>query len=171
MAEALSAAEQARRQVVTTTSSYAECQLASLDLNVWPAHDQQGQPAGYEARHAMSITCADVEQAGAIITALAESVGDRLQIEGVSLTVRDPAPALDQARESAFADAQRKATQLAGLAGVQVGEVLQIAEGGATPAPYGGGAELRAMKSDVGFVPGETAISASVTVTFSLLAD
>lgn len=164
MAEALSGAESARAAVV---SAAGDLVVASTDLNVWPAHDDRGQRAGYEARHALTITGGDLETAGALLGRLADEVGDRLQVESVSLSVGDPAAALSEAREAAFAEAQSRAEHLAGLAGAVLGEVQDVAEGAG--APVARGPEMQAFKSaDVGFAPGQTQLTSTVTVTWAL---
>ena len=88
-------------------------------------------------------------------------------VEGVELAVRDPSAAIAQAREAAFADARAKAEHLAALADATLGQVEAVTEGGASgPMPGGGFAAM--AKADVGLQPGETAIAASLTVTWSL---
>ena len=163
MAEALSGAESARAAVVAAAGDLV---VSSTDLSVWPAHDDQGQRAGFEARHALTISGGDLESAGALIGTLAEQVGDRLQVESVSLSVGDPSAALTEAREAAFAEARARAEHLAGLADATLGKVKQIAEGAGAPVALA--TELAAMKSDVGFAPGQTQITSTVTVTWAL---
>jgi uncharacterized protein YggE len=164
MAEAMSGAESARAAVVAAAGDLV---VTSTDLNVWPAHDDQGQRAGYEARHALTIAGGDLESAGALIGRLADEVGDRLQVESVSLSVGDPSAALTEAREAAFAEARVRAEHLAGLAGATLGEVQDIAEGAG--APVARADEVRAFKmADVGFAPGQTQLTSTVTVTWSL---
>lgn len=141
--------------------------IASRDLNVWPAHDHEGRPIGFEARHAVEIACPSVDVAGGLLEALADAVGDRMQVEGVTLQVGDPGVLLTAARESAYADAVARARHLAGLAGADLGQVLAIAEGGHA-APFPRGEAMMAVKADAGFHPGETTVSAAVTATFAL---
>ena len=131
-----------------------------------PTTTRVGGP-GFEARHALSITGGDLEAAGALVGRLAEEVGDRLQVESVSLSVGDPTAALTEAREAAFAEARARAEHLAGLAGATLGEVQDVAEGaGAARRPRQ--SEAFAMKADVGFAPGQTQLTSTVTVTWAL---
>ena len=106
--------------------------------------------------------------AGTLLGALADRVGDRLQVEGISLEVGDPRRATEQARAGAYADAVARAGHLAELAGTSLGEVQAMVEGGlpggAVPMP---GVRALAAK-DVSIEPGETTIGASLTVTFAL---
>ena len=167
VAEALAGSDSAVRQVVATGREHTTPeQIGSTSVQIWPAHDQQGRPIGYEARHSVTLRCADIGAAGALLGALAESVGDRLQIEGVSLEVRDRSVAEAAAREAAYVDAVERGRQLAGLAGAELGEPQQVVEGGVVE--LGQPRLLRAAAADVALEPGEMSVTAAVTVTFQL---
>jgi uncharacterized protein YggE len=168
LSEALAGAESARAGVVTTARRYVDAhRVASTNLSVWPAHDNEGRRAGFEARHALSITGGDLESAGALVGRLAEELGDRLQVESVSLSVGDPTAALREAREAAYADARARAEHLAALSDAVLGEVQEVTEGAGAPVARGG-ADVFAMKADVGFTPGQTVLTSTVTVTWAL---
>jgi uncharacterized protein YggE len=148
-----------------------ETRIASHELTVWPSLDFEGLPSGFQARHSLAIGCDDLVRAGELVTALAAEVGDRLQIEGVALEVSDPDAARATARERAYADAVARAEHLAGLAGVHLGKVQSLAEGVAQVpslvADTASGAAY-ATKMEAGFEPGETNVTASLTVTFEV---
>lgn len=144
-----------------------ERRIASRGLQVWPAHDNQGRQSGFETRHSIEIGCADLPAASALLEALVEAVGDRLQVEGVTLQVSEPGPLLTEAREAAYADAVVRATHLAGLAGASLGPIVSVTEGGGW-APFPEAGSMREMKADASFEPGETAISATVTASWQL---
>jgi uncharacterized protein YggE len=164
MAEALAGAESARAAVVDAAGDLV---VSSTDLSVWPAYDNEGRRDGFEARHALTVTGGDLETAGALVGRLAEEVGDRLQVESVSLSVGDPSAALGEAREAAFAEARARAEHLAGLAGVALGTVKTLAEGAGAPVLRG--PEAQAFKTaDVGFAPGQAQLTSTVTVTWAL---
>jgi uncharacterized protein len=167
-AEALAGADNAAAAIAATARGFTTPErIGSTSLQIWRDHDQSGRPTGFSARHSLVLRCPDIAAAGGLVTALAEAVGDRLEIEGVSLEVSDQSAASAAAREAAYADAVDRATHLAGLASAQLGEPQQVTEGGVV----GGGpahmAKLSAQ-SDATFQPGETAVGASVTVTFQL---
>ncbi|MCW2833083.1 MAG: hypothetical protein JWN68_1036 [Nocardioides sp.] len=143
-----------------------EERVATTGINVWPWHDNQGQPRGFEARHSMSIVCPDLDAAGALLDELTTEIGDALVVEGVALEVSSPTAAHEQAVAAAYDDAVRQATQLAGLAGASLGEVLAIGHAG--PAGDGTGHHRGAMMS-AKIEPGETTVGANLTVTWSLV--
>jgi len=166
VADALGGADSAARQVIETGAGFTSPErIATSSVQIWSDHDQHGDPAGFRARHALTLRCDDIAAAGALLAALAESVGDRLEVEGVSLEVADQAAGLRAAREAAYADAVDRATQLATLAGAELGEPQEVVEGGAAAGPV---RLARAMAAEAVLSPGETALSSSVTVTFRL---
>jgi uncharacterized protein YggE len=169
VAEALSGADSAAGAIAATAGGFtAPERVRSTSLQIWRDHDPVGRPTGFQARHSLVIGCPDIDAAGAMITALAEAVGDRLEIEGVSLELADETAASVAAREAAYADAVERASHLAGLASAQLGEPQEVTEGGGS-----GGGPVRmarlASASDASFQPGETSVGAMVTVTFQLL--
>ncbi|GEP37101.1 putative conserved lipoprotein LpqG [Nocardioides psychrotolerans] len=167
LAEALAGASSAGEAVVAVARRHVDAaNVSSRDLSVWPAHDHGGRPAGFQARHGYTILCPDLALAGKIVTELATEVGDRLQVDGVTLEVADTAAAEVGAREAAYADALARASHLAALAGVRLGEVRAVVEGGAA-GPMTGGPEALARR-DVSFEPGQSTLSQTLTVTWSV---
>jgi uncharacterized protein YggE len=170
VAEALAGAGSAADEIVSAAHEHTDAsRIASTNLNVWPSYDNEGRPSGFEARHSLSITCTDVQAAGALLGELAGRVGDRLQVESLGLEVGDTRRALVQARAAAYADAVARAQHLAELAGARLGEVQAMAEGGGAVHPMtdlaGGMREAKAMS----IAPGETTLAASLTVSFELV--
>jgi uncharacterized protein YggE len=168
VADALAGADSAARQIMATGREHTTAErIGSTSVQIWPAHDERGTPAGFDARHSLTLRCDDIEAAGALLAALAEAVGDRLQLEGVSLEVTDRGAAETAAREAAYADAVERGTQLAALAGSSLGDPQEVVEGGAVSI-LGQPRLAKAMAADVALEPGELAVSSSVTVTFQL---
>lgn len=166
VADALGGADSAARQVIATAGEFTTPErIGTSAVQLWSDHDQHGNPAGFRARHALTVRCADVDAAGGLLSALAESVGDRLEVEGVSLEVADQVAGQRAAREAAYADAVDRATQLATLAGAELGEPQEVVEGGFATGPP---RAARLMAESASLAPGESALSASVTVTFRL---
>lgn len=161
LTEALAGAESAREAVVTAAGDLV---VSTVNLSVWPTNEQ-GEIPGFEARHTLTIATGDLATANELLSDLAYSVSGRLVVEGVELAVRDPSAAIALAREAAFADARAKADLLAALAEATLGQVEAVTEGGGSGSP-GGFAAM--AKADVGLQPGERALSASLTVTWSL---
>jgi len=98
----------------------------------------------------------------ALVTSGANSVGD------IAFSVRDPKPLLAEAREAAVKDAASKAETLARAAGVALGPILQIAEGGISGPPQRMMRMAVAAREATPVAPGEETISASVSVTWEI---
>jgi uncharacterized protein YggE len=162
LAETMAGAESAREAVVTAAGDLV---VSTVNLSVWP-HNEQGEIPGFEARHSLTIAAGDLTTANELLSNLAYAVGGRLVVDGVELSVRDPSAAIAQAREVAFADARSKAELLAALAQATLGQVEAVSEGG-VPGPLGGFAAM--AKVDVGLQPGQSEISSSLMVTWSLV--
>ena len=163
LVDALAGAESARGEVVAAAGDLV---VSTVNLSVWPTHEQ-GQQAGFEARHTLTIATGDLATANDLLSRLAQGVGVYLQVEGIDLSVRDPSAAIAKAREAAFADARSSAEHLAALTGATLGQVEAVAEGGGS-APGAPGGLMALSKADVGLQAGETSISAALTVTWSL---
>ncbi|MCW2816800.1 MAG: hypothetical protein JWN84_4255, partial [Nocardioides sp.] len=126
-----------------------------------------GRQQGYEARHSLEVRCAGLDAAAALLQALADEVGDRLTVDGVSLAATPEAEHLTAAREAAYGDARARAEHLAELAGSSLGGVVAVAEGSSAPGASGREA-LMAAKADVGLEGGTDVVTTSVTVTWEL---
>ena len=144
-----------------------EERITSTGLQVWRSYDNNGQPVGYEARHGLTIYCLELVKAGDLVTALGELEG-RVLVEGMEPVIADPAPLAVLARERAWADALGKADELAGLAGVSLGEVVTVLEGGVSHEPFEGGMLLAAKADATRFEAGSQSVSAALTVTWAL---
>ncbi len=155
-----------------TALAIADRDVQTATVNVVPMRRQgrqEPQPpeiVGYEVSNQVRIKVRDLTTLGRLLDAL---VGQGANVlGGISFSVADPAPVLDQARTKAMGDARRRAEVYAQAAGVKVGPVLSIRE--ATPAiPRFGGEMPRAMVvSAVPVAPGEQEFQASVTITYAI---
>ncbi|WP_340538671.1 SIMPL domain-containing protein [Nocardioides sp. GXZ039] len=172
LADALAGAESARAAVVEVARRLVDpSAIATQSLDIWPTTDMQGRPDGHEARHSLSIRVASLDAAAELVRALADEVGDRISLDGVSPAAAPTDDDRRTARERAFADARSVAEHLAGLAGSALGGVLSVVEGEAGPGAIGAEAAVRmtSAKADVGFESGEQDVVASVTVTWELV--
>lgn len=140
----------------------------TVTVTLWPEWDDQHHIVGYRCSQQLRITCRQVEAVGEALAALGSVSDDDLIVNGVSLDIADPQEIQDRARENAFADAERKARQLAELAGRELGEVEQVIEGHVARGG-GGGADLRMMAmSPMPVEPGSQEVTCSISVTWQL---
>ena len=92
-------------------------------------------------------------------------------VESVTFALRDPKPVQEEALVVAVVDAMGKAGVISQAAGVVLGRVLSISEGGYSPVPM---AESRALfAADAGamtpIVPGDVKVTATVTITYEIM--
>ncbi len=97
----------------------------------WISDKDEQEIVGYRVTNIVVAKIRDVDEAGAIIDAVAEAGGDSTRIQAISFDVDDKTPYYEQARAKAVEDANNKATQLAELADVGLGKATYISEGAA----------------------------------------
>ena len=146
----------------------AASDIGSSGISVWPWHDVQGRPAGFEARHSYAVRCRDLDQAGALLADLVAQVGDALVVDNIGLEVTDDSHAAAAAREAAYDDARERASEVARLAGLRLGALQSVVEGGAAPAPAGA-PRLALSSRDLGLAPGEATVTTTLTVVWELV--
>jgi uncharacterized protein YggE len=121
----------------------------------------------YRVSNQVDVTVRDVDTLGDVLDQAVAAGANN--IYGVSFSVEDTSKLEADARTKAIADAKARATSLAQLAGVEVGEVVSISEviGGGVQPLYrdaamgmgGGGTPIQ---------PGELSVDMSVQVTFAI---
>ena len=120
---------------------------------------------GYRVSNMLRVIVRDIEQAGDVLDAVVAAGAN--QVHGVTFTVSDETEWQSVAREKAMADARDRAAELAGLAGVELGEVLTVSEiVGSAPVVMPAMAE-RAFGGG-GIAPGELEFGTQVQVTFAI---
>jgi uncharacterized protein len=119
---------------------------------------------GYQVSNQVSARVRDIDRLGATLDALVGAGAN--SIDGLNFDLADPKQVLGEARD-AVADALAKAKRYAAAAGVTLGAIISIEEGGAYPPPRPM-MRAEAMAADVPIAPGQTELSASVTITFAL---
>ena len=146
-----------------------DIQTSGLSLNPnWQQVEGEASPRiiGYIASNMVTVRVRALDTLGGILD---RSVKDGANtFNGLTFGLADPAPALNEARKQAVADAIARATLLTGAAGLTLGPVVSISEGGGTGAPV----PMFRMQADaasaVPVAAGEVSTMASVTMVFDL---
>ena len=166
--DALAGAASASELAAERAREYVEARhVGTSGVHLWPAHDREGNARGFEAGHALTLTCTELDRVGPLLDALAGALADRLRVDGISLRVADSSGVRRRAVQAAYEDARGRAERLAALAGAALGPVVSLVEEDG----HGGGLFLAAggaAKADFAVEPGETDVSASVTVSWQL---
>ena len=135
-----------------------------------PVLREEGMPGdagGYRVSSTLNVTVRNVDNIASVLDAVVEAGAN--QVYGVYFTVDDDTQWQSDARIAAVADAKSRAQELAGLAGVELGQVLSVSEvigGGPSPMPVM--AERAVGMGGGGIAPGELELNAQVQVTFAI---
>lgn len=144
-----------------------DMQTSNLSINPnWTGYDSSTPTiSGYVANNMLTVRVRKLDTTGAVLDAAVADGANTLN--GMTFGLADPDPAYNEARKEAVADARAKAELLAEAAGVKIGAVLSISDGGAMtdPAPMYRDA---VSASPVPVVGGELGLVASVTVTYEI---
>jgi uncharacterized protein YggE len=157
-----------------SASGLAEEDVQTSQFSVMPLYEQQRPDPetiespriiGYQVSNQVTARVRDLDRLGAVLDALVSAGAN--SVYGPSFELADPEPLLEQARDAAVADALAKAKRYAAAAGVKLGKIVSIEESGsyAPPRPM---MRTEAMASDVPIAPGQTELSANVTMVFAI---
>jgi uncharacterized protein len=141
----------------------ADIQTSQVSLDPVTSNDGTSIVA-FTASDSISVTKLAIAKAGAVVDA---AVGaGATDVSGPSLEISSQDAIYAKALKAAVAQAKAKAQALADAAGLSLGAVVTIVEGGgvAVPLPFAQGA----AKDVTPIEPGTQAVQATVTVTFAL---
>ena len=174
-ADALAANARRMAAVVTALrrAGVAERDIQTSGIRLEPqyryAQDQPPQLTGYQANNRVSVRIRDIAGTGRLLDQLVAQGAN--QIDGPNFTIAEPAPLLDQARQSAVATLRRRAELYARAMGLQVARIVSVEEDSAVrdPRPVPMMATMaRAEKADTPVAPGEVELSVNVRMVFEL---
>jgi len=134
----------------------------------WRHGPEGSQPDGYRVSNQVMLRLRDVTRVGEALDALT-SAGVN-QAGNIQFEVENADALLDDARREAVTKARARAELYAAAAGVSLGDVIEISEGGGFspgPRPQFAAMEARAASAPP-VAPGEQKLSVSVTVTWEL---
>lgn len=154
----LTAAGIEARDIQTSNLSISP-NYSSYDSNQVP------QIQNYTASNMVTVVIREIDRTGAVLDQVVQDGANTLN--GLTFGLAEPRPAEDEARKAAVADAKARATLLATAAGVTLGPIVSISEGGGVMPP------LPMYKMDMAAAPvpvagGTLDISSSVTVVWEL---
>jgi len=129
---------------------------------------EQRRIIGYQVSNQVTAIVEEIDELGETLDALVRSGAN--QLNGISFSISDPKPLEQEARRAAVQDAIAKAQTLAEAAGVTLGQILSIQEGGGgyqPPGPIFMRAEALSA-APVPVAPGESTLSVSVSLTYAI---
>jgi uncharacterized protein YggE len=122
---------------------------------------------GYQVSNDVTVRLEDVGKVGGALDALVAAGAN--QMNGISFSIQNPAPVLERARAEAVADARTRAETYAKAAGVSLGTILSISEGGGEaprPVMYRMAPTMAAAPPPI--AAGEQSISADVAMVWEI---
>jgi uncharacterized protein len=169
-AAALSANSAAVEAVIARLSASGiearDLQTSNLSINPnWASFDGSTAPtiSGYVATNVLTVRVRALDGLGKVLDAAVADGANTLN--GLTFGLAAPEPQLNEARKAAVADARAKAELLVVAAGMKLGRVVTITEGGAWTDP-------QPMFRDAAAAPpvagGELAMTANVTVQYEM---
>ena len=164
--EALSRNSAHAHSIVTALrkAGIAGSDIQTTQVSLWPQTSSSGtQIIGYQASNSVQVTAA-LGKSGALVDAAVRAGANN--VGGPNLDVADKSALYNQALKQALQDAKGKAQAIAVGAGVTLGSLLKVHEGGSA-APMPMFAQDRAAALSVPIEAGTQHIQASVTVTYS----
>jgi len=166
---AISANNDAMQQVINAikAAGIPAADIQTEQVSVSPRYSDNGQKIlGYSATNTVDVKIRDLSKVSAVVSA-ASGAGAN-QVYGPSLSVSEQSALYQQALAKALDDAHSKAVALAKAAGVSLGRVTNIVEGGATtPVTFAPSASAEGSKS-VPIEPGQQDIDATIAVTYAI---
>ena len=144
---------------IQTTNFFVSPQYTNGDNNT------PRRLTGYQVNNDVTVRLEDVGKLGGALDALVAAGAN--QINGVSFSIQNDAPLLEKARTQAIADARMRAETYAKAAGMTLGPILSISEGGgeAPPRPM---YRMAAMAAETRIAPGEQSVAADVSVVWEI---
>jgi uncharacterized protein YggE len=144
----------------------AAVDIQTQQVSVSPRYSQDGQTiVGYSAINSVNVKVRDLGQAGAVVDAAVAAGAN--QVYGPTFSIASQSGLYQDALGKALEDARSKAEAIAADAGLSLGNITAIVEGGTfgPPVPL---AEGGAGDSSVPIEPGQQEIVATLTVTYSI---
>ena len=145
-----------------------DIQTSSVSLApLWDRSDRNATPrvVGYIASNTLSVRVRDLDVLGGLLDDVLGSGAN--QMNGLSFALADRGPVEDRARALAVEDAIAKADVLVKAAGLSLGPIRRISEGGASR-PATAQFRQESFAADVPIAAGEVNIQASVTIVFGI---
>jgi uncharacterized protein len=181
-AQALTANNQQMDKLMTTLRSAgiapADIQTQAIQLfpqsgpQPTPLANQQGNstavPTTYTALNSVEVTVRTIANVGTLLDQVVSAGGNVIQ--NIRFDVSNPGQDLDAARKAAYAEAFRKAGQLADLSGLKLGPVVSISENSSIPVPAQDITAIRMEQAQpaVPISPGIQTYTVDLQITFEL---
>lgn len=181
--QARAAAEAMRANAEQMTASIAalrkagvdtkDIQTSAINLSAQYIYEQNQPPklSGYQAVNQVSVIVRNLARLGPTVDALTAAGAN--QVSGIEFGISDPQPLQDEARRRAVKVLQARAELYAGAAGMRLGRLVNLTEGGAeAPIQPMAMANVRMMKAPSASTPvepGQLTVRIEVSAIYELV--
>ena len=174
-AAAVAANSEAAQAIIATVkeNGVAAEDIQTANFSVSPVYDETSYQSptgprviGYQATNQVVARVRDLDRLPVLLDATVQSGANR--IDGLEFGLADDAATTDEARRLAVEDARRKAGVYAEAAGVRLGAIRSISEGGGGPIPYYDRAMRAEAAASVPIERGQTTVRASVHIVWEI---
>jgi hypothetical protein len=145
--------------------------LQTDGLNVYQNTNNSGTVTGYTVSDNLNVTTHNLQKAGTLLGAAANTVGNDIQLSGVTFSISNESAVLAKARAAAMRNAHTEAAQIAKGGGTTVGQIVKVTDqentgGTGIVMPF---AEAAAkMATSVPVEAGSQSVNVQVEVVYSL---
>jgi uncharacterized protein YggE len=156
-------------------SDVDEKDIRTTNFNIWQMDKYDpatGMPTGekvYAVDNTVYVTVRKLDKLGNLLDTLVKAGANN--INSIQFDVADKTAATKQARDAAVNDAKTQAQELAGVAGVTLGEITSISFYESSPSPvmdtFGKGGGMAANAS-VPIQPGQMTLTVTVSMTYEI---
>ncbi len=149
----------------------AEKNIQTTGFNISPQYtngdnNSPRRLTGYQVNNDVSVRLEDVSKVGASLDALVAAGANKMN--GISFDIAAPAPLLEKARADAIADARARAETYAKAAGVSLGAILSISEGGGGEPPRPLYKVMAMSAAPTPVAAGQQSVTADVSVVWEI---
>jgi uncharacterized protein YggE len=144
-----------------------EADLQTQQVSVFPLYTgDANRVTGYTASNSVSALVRDLDAAGAVVDAAVMAGAN--EVFGPMLDISDKEALAEEALGLAVEQARTRAAALAAAAGVEVGDVIGLAELGGPVAPLGRSADVAEEAGFAPIEPGTQEVRVTVSATFAI---
>lgn len=151
--------------------------IQTINYNVYPQYNYSDKPStepqiiGYRVTNEISVVVKDIDRLGHVLDIAVKAGANNINY--VTFEKSDLTACENEALTKAIARAREKAQAIVGAAGLQLGKIISINEGGTQYISPRNSMYLQKDESmgssNVPVVPGNLTINGSVTVTYELI--
>jgi uncharacterized protein YggE len=155
-------------RAVLSHAGVADRDVATTSTGIHHRYDDRGQVTSrLTGFHTLRVGIRDLDRVSEVLDQAVQAAGDALLIDGIALAIADPTPLLATARERAFEDARARAEEYARFADRTLGAVVWIGDHVVGPEPRPFAVRADAMATSLSIAPGESAVTAQLSVRWA----